>query len=95
MKWVGRAPSIYNKTMTLADTEYSQELRSGLVKLLVQCRGLYDVKLSFVNGESGTIYITIKGGMVYFEDMIDSPSRTLYFQCATAGQVLEIIAWER
>ena len=94
MKWVGRAPSIYNVTMTLADTEYSQATRAGLTKLLVQNRGLYDTKLSFTNGESGTNYITIKGGMVYFEDMVDG-GRTLYFQCATAGQILEIIGWER
>ena len=93
--FTGKVPSIYNKTMTLADTEYSQTLRSGSVKILVENRGTYDTKLSFVAGESGTVYMTIKAGTVYYEDMLDSQSRTLYFQCDTAGQVLEILSWER
>ena len=94
MKSIGRQPFIYNKTMTSKDTEYSQTLKGGIVKLLVQCRGTYSVKLSFSANQSGSNYITIKKGDVYYEDMIDVPSRTLYFQCDTDGQVLEIISWE-
>ena len=95
MKWVGRAPVIYNKTMTLADTEYSQDIGGGNVKVLLQCRGTYDVKVGFAVGQSATNYITIKAGSVYYEDMIDDALRTIYFQCAQAGQVLEIISWVR
>jgi len=79
--------------MTLADTEYSQQLASGTCKYLIQCRGDYDIKLAFVSGASATNYITIRAGQTYYEDGIDD-GRTLYFQCATAAQVAEIIAWE-
>ena len=89
----GKEGAIYNKTMTLANTEYSQDIGAGIVKLLVQCRGAYDVKLAFKSGESGTNYLTIKESHVYYEDIIDNSPKTLYFQCATAGQVLEIIGW--
>ena len=78
--------------MTLANTEYSQALPEGTAKLMVQNRGQYDTKLSFNDGQSGTNYITIKAGMVYYEDLVNT-SRTLYFQCATAAQVLEILIW--
>ena len=94
MKWVGRQPILYNKTMTSKDTEYSQDLRSGTTKLLVQCRGQYDVKLAFA-ATSGTNYLTIKAGSVYYEDIVEGGTRTLYFQCGTDGQVLEIIGWIR
>jgi hypothetical protein len=83
---------LVNKTMTLADTEYNQALPTGTTKFLVQNRGLYDTKLSFNSGQSGANYITIKAGQVYYEDLVDT-SRTLYFQCPTAAQVLEIIIW--
>ena len=94
MKSIGRGVQLLNKTMTLADTEYSQELPYGTVKYLVQNRGLYDTKLSFSSGQSGLNYLTIKAGQVYYEDIIET-SRTLYFQCATVAQVLEIIIWVR
>jgi hypothetical protein len=93
VKEVGRGTQIFNKTMTLADTEYSQAIPYGTAKLLVQCRGAYDVKLSF--SDSTNNYFTLKSGAVYYEDMIDTSARTLYFQCATAAQVLEILVWVR
>jgi len=95
MRPIGRQRVIYNKTMTLADTEYSQAIPSGVVKLLVQCRGQYDSKLSFSATGSSTNYITIKAGSVYYEDMIDGSPGTVYIQSPTAGQVMEILAWVR
>ena len=94
MKEIGRGVTLYNKTMTLADTEYSQTLPYGTVKFMVQNRGQYDTKLSFSVGESATSYITIKAGMVYYEDIVET-SKTLYYQCPTAGQVLELVVWVR
>ena len=92
MKEIGRGVLLYNKVMTLADTEYSQELPEGTVKILIQNRGLYDTKISFVSSTSGTNYMTIRSNAVYYEDMINM-SRTLYFQCPSAAQTLEIIVW--
>ena len=92
MKEIGRGVVLVNKTMTLADTEYSQTLPEGTAKFMVQNRGQYDTKLSFSTTQSATNYITIKAGMVYYEDLINT-SRTLYFQCAQAAQVLEILIW--
>lgn len=79
--------------MTLADTEYSQSLPYGMTKLLVQCRDNVDVKIGFGSSQSGTTYMLLKAGSVYYEDMLDQGVRTLYFQCAEAGKVLEILAW--
>jgi hypothetical protein len=83
----------YNVTMTNADTEYSQDLPDGTKKFLVKCRGLYDIKLANVESESGTKYITISAGMIYWEDEVNC-TLTLYFQCATAGQICEIVTWQ-
>jgi len=92
MSNIGKEVLIYNKTMTLANTEYSQAIPYGTVKIMVQNRGAYDTKITYTNGASGTNYMTLKAGMVYYDDMVDV-ARTLYFQCPTAAQVLEIMAW--
>ena len=86
-------PVIYNVTMTTANTEYSQALPSNTKKLLVKCRGAYDIKVALTTGESGTNYITVPAGSALCETLIVAASLTLYFQCATAAQVAEIIAW--
>jgi len=90
----GKEPAIYNKTMTLATTEYSQAIGSGIVKLSAKCRGFYPVQLAFKTGTSGTAYITIPAGGMWGEDNVDKIPSTIYFQCPTAAQVLEILAWE-
>ena len=90
----GKEPAIYNVTMTLADTEYSQAIGSGIVRFHVRCRGFYDVKLAYKAGASGTAYITVPTGAGYSETNVAKIPSTLYFQCPTAAQVLEILAWE-
>jgi hypothetical protein len=86
-------PVIYNVTMTNANTEYSQALPTNCKKFLIRCRAAYDVKLAFTSGESGSDYVTISAGGAYWEDFIQLAATTLYFQCGTAGQVAEIVAW--
>ena len=86
-------PVVYNVTMTTAATEYNQALPSSTKKFLIKCRTLYDVKLCFTSGQSGTTYITVPAGMSYYEDLIQPATLTLYVQCATAAQVAEIVAW--
>ena len=88
-------PTIYNLTLTTANTEYSQELPKRTVKIQVQSRNDNDMKISFVSGESGSKYFTIKGGQVYFDSEIFRPdgSYTLYVQSDVANEVAEILAW--
>lgn len=80
-------------TMTDADTEYSWAIPNGAGSFTVQCRNGYDIKICFTSGESGTTYFTIKTGSAYYETNVSSYGNTLYFQCAAAGQVLEIVYW--
>jgi hypothetical protein len=85
-------PTVYNITMTLAGTEYSQALPAGTKKYTVKCRTAVAVNLCFTNNQSGATYITIPANADYFEDLINFTG-TLYFQCAVPATVLEVIAW--
>lgn len=85
--------NIYNVTMTLANTEYSQALPANTKKFTIKCRTFYDIKLAFTVNQSGVTYLTIPSGMAYNEDLIRPATLTLYFQCPAAAQVAEIVTW--
>jgi len=86
-------PVIYNKTLTLANTEYSQALPGGCRKIMVQCRSAYDVKITYTALASGTTFYTLKSGTWYWDDFVDGTAKTLYMQSAQAGVVVEVMVW--
>lgn len=88
-------PTIFNKTMTDAATEYSQALPTRCRKCLVKERsGASLVQLAYNSGESGTLYITIPAGSGgKYVEVAELGVRTLYFQCPDANKILEIECW--
>ena len=83
----------YNKTLTSADTEYSQALTANTRGVRFRCRTLYDVRYAWVTGKVATPtapYLTLPAGMDYFADGLDLTSKTLYLASAQAGVVVEI-----
>lgn len=85
-------PKIYNVSVLLAATEYSQALTNNTKKFTIQCIGGAKTQLAFVLGDSGLTYVTIQPGTAYCEDGIDF-SGTLYFRCNKAAQIIEIVEW--
>ena len=89
-------PAIYNVTMTLADTEYSQALPANTKKFLIHTRDGTAFRLAFVTGKVATPtvpYFTILANDSYYEDLIQPAILTLYFGCASAGKIIELIVW--
>lgn len=83
---------IYNKTLTNANTEYSQALTSFTSRFQIKSRDPNaDIKMSFNSGESGSTYWTVFGGSSDEEKGVYSGVRTIYMQSTTAGAVVEII----
>lgn len=95
--------TIYNLTLTSADTEYSQALPTN-------CRGwdfqqqstpgatTYDIRWSNVTGKVATPtapWAICKAGNAETSGPINQGAspETLYFACATAGAIVEIRAW--
>lgn len=90
---VGATPAVYNVTMILANTEYNQALPANCRKFLIKCRTNYPIKVCFTALGSGVLFVTVPAGMTYWEDLVYGAALILYFQCATAAQVTEIVAW--
>jgi hypothetical protein len=91
-------PTVYNLTLTNANTEYSQAMPANCRGWEFQCRTAVDVRYAFVTGKVATPtapYMTCKAGNAHNSPGLNqgtSPS-TLYFASASAGVVVEITAW--
>jgi hypothetical protein len=90
-------PVIYNKTCTVADTEYSQALPAGVKKFTAKFRNpAHSGRIAYVTGKVATPvepYFTIWANGAYNEDQIKGAALTLYVASGIAGAVLEIITW--
>jgi hypothetical protein len=95
---VTATPTPYNLTLTDADTEYSQALPANCRGFEFQARTEAAVRFAFVTGKVAgptAPYMTLKAGDYYSSPPLNqgaSPS-TLYLASATAGTVVEILAW--
>lgn len=90
------ARTVYNVTMTNADTEYEQALSANTKKFLIQTRDGTAFRLAFVTGKVATPtapYFTVRANNAYWEDLIKPSTLTLFFACASAAKIIEIIEW--
>jgi hypothetical protein len=86
-------PKIYNISLPLANTEYSQALSSDVLKITIRLRGAANLRIAFNSGETSTNYFTIPSGCSFSESDLRLASSTLYFRADQASQTLEIIEW--
>lgn len=89
--------NVYNVTLTSADTEYSQALPNGCTHYEFQARTSVAIRFAFETGKVATPtapYATLKAGQAYESfNKWPSSSITLFFASASAGTVVELIAW--
>lgn len=92
-------PTIFNVTMTSADTEYSQALPAGCKRFSISVQGgaAADIlRWAYVTGKVATPtapYMQMPGDAEKYEDDLNLAAQTLYFACDTAGKVCQIEAW--
>lgn len=87
----------YNVTLTNADTEYSQALPTGCRYFTMQARTSAAVRWTFETGKVATPtapYMTMKaGGWNSSPELYKATGKTLYLGTASAGTVVEIMAY--
>lgn len=90
-------PTIYNVTMTDADTEYSQVLPANTRLLEFRCQDLgVATRFAYETGKVATPtapYRVLGAGEVKTLEGLNLVSKTLYFACASAGKIMEIECW--
>jgi len=94
---VATTPTVYNVTMTTANTEYSQALPANTKILEFRCQSTgYATRFAFETGKVAAPtapYRSLDAGEVKTLDGLNLTSKTLYFACSTAAQVMEIECW--
>jgi hypothetical protein len=85
-----------NVPMTNADTQYSSVLPAGCKKFSIQVRDGTAARFAFTTGKVATSiahYETLPADSIYYEDNLNLTSKTIYFACAVAGKVMEVVSW--
>jgi len=88
--------TVYNTTLTSADTQYSQALPANTREFRFRCRTSFAVRFAFVTGKVATPtapYMTLPKGTDYWSDNLNLASTTLYLASSEAAVVVEIEAW--
>lgn len=89
----GQNPIIYNVvTPGIANIETSQALTSGTKRFTIRVRGISQMKLAYISGQSGTTFISIPKGTSYTQEGLNFTG-TLFFQVDKISQTIEIIEW--
>lgn len=91
-----RRPAVKNLHMTVANTEYSYQFPKGVKKFTLHCRDGTAFRLAFETGKVALPtepYFTVLANVAYNEDNLDVEELHIYFACAAATKVIEIIAW--
>ena len=89
-------PTVYNVTLTAADTEYSQALPANTKEFRFRCRTLFDCRFAWVTDKVATPavpYLTLPAGSDYISDWNKLASQTLFLASAEAGVVVELECW--
>ena len=89
-------PTVYNITLTAADTEYSQALPSSTRDFRFRCRTAFDVRFAWETGKVATPtapYLVLPSRTDYYSDNNDLTGETLYLASSEAGVVVEIEVW--
>ena len=99
-KKAAKKPTIINKTMTKANTEYKLALPARTKKFLLKMRTTdADFIMAFERGSidgasPAREYFTVHMGDVYYEDELDLEEIFhVFVACASAAKTIELIAW--
>ena len=98
MSGFGNYPTVLNKTMTVANTEYSQALPTGTRKFTVSCVDGTAMRIAFVTGKVATPtapYYAILANQSYESPDLDgNAALTVYGGGGGTGKIMQIIAWQ-
>lgn len=89
-------PTVYNVTITTANTQYSQALPANTKSFSIKMQDNSAFRLAFVTDKVATPtapYLTVAAGFAHAQDRVLAAALTLYFANAAGSKVAEIVAW--
>jgi hypothetical protein len=89
-------PTLYNITLTNANTQYSQAIPENTRQFRFRCRTSYDVRYAFATDKVATPtapYMTLPAGADYAMGDALLGTTVLYLASAQAGVIVELECW--
>ncbi len=86
------SPTIENIVLPTKNTEYIISIPSHVKKIMIQVREFKELLVSFLAGQSGTTYFTIKSGCTYYEDNVQGPF-IMAIQGVEDNTTIEFVTW--
>jgi hypothetical protein len=89
-------PTLYNVTMTSADTEYSQAHTGTVRRFEISTQDRSAFRFAWATGKVAgptAPYRAIAANETYYQDMVKMTNPTFYFASASAGKVAELEVW--
>lgn len=89
-------PTVYNVTLTLADTEYSQALPTGTKKVAIHLQDQAAFRIAFETGKVATPtapVLSYPAGCEYFIERLSLTGATLYIASPAAAKTAEVEVW--
>ena len=96
---VPTTPTIYNSSLLLADTEYSQALSANTKKFsvsIIDGQAGDNFRIAYVTGKVATPtapYLKYEQNIEFYQDNIEAAALTLYLASSKAGVVAQIEEW--
>ena len=92
-----KEPTLYNLTITTANTEYSQALPAGCNAMEVRLRDSTAFRVAWVTGKVATPtapYLTIPAGHAYYVSNLDTRrAHTIYIAAPAGTKMAEVEVW--
>lgn len=86
-------PIVTNITVGTPNIQFSHAFNASTKRFMIRSRNNGKINYSYITGTTGSNYITIRPGSVYFEeDITNSGALTIFFQVNKTG-VVEILEW--
>lgn len=89
---VKNSPVILNIAIPSALVEVPIAVPS-CASFLIRSRLSAKMYVSYIMGDTSTVYLTIHSGVVYNEDNLVPTARTLYLQSTKNGDTVELLYW--
>lgn len=86
-------PIITNISVGTPNTQFSHAFDSDTKRFMIRTRNNGKMNIAFTSGQTGTNYITLRPGNIYFEeDVQNTGALTIYFQVNKAD-IVEVLEW--
>lgn len=87
-------PTIANVSVPLANTEVGYVLPADTMRFTLRARNASKLQISYVLGDTGTLFFTVPRGCTFMEGDLNVASLTIYIRSSDPSETVEVLSWK-